>query len=170
MDENPALTGLPRLDGSLTASPEVTSGFARDFGGIRSRRPLAVLRPGSAADLARMIRFARARNLSVTPRGQGRSAYGQSQAAGIIADMSALSAAPRLAGREITVPAGMTWRQVLSHTLPLGLRPRAPSPVRWQVALRLLTQPESGATSSRHPGADSNRHGGAIRKRPSHSG
>ena len=50
---------------------------------------------------------------------------------------------------------------------PPAIRPPVPGRRR-QVALRLLTRPESGATSSRHPGpesepagATSSRHGGA---------
>jgi FAD/FMN-containing dehydrogenase len=83
--------------------------MARDFGGVRNDRPSAVLRPGSAADISNMVGFARARHLTITPRGQGHSAYGQSQAAGgIIADMTALDMPLRLTDGGITVGAGAT--------------------------------------------------------------
>jgi cytokinin dehydrogenase len=83
-----------------------------------------VLRPGSVADIIQMVGFARAHRFTITPRGQGHSAYGQSQAAGgIIADMTALDTPPQLADGEITVGAGMTWRQVLRHTLRSGRPP-----------------------------------------------
>jgi FAD/FMN-containing dehydrogenase len=70
---------LPRLDGSLHLDEATRAAYAQDFGQIVHERPLAVLKPGSVQDIARMVRFARRHQLRIAGRGRGHSTFGQAQ-------------------------------------------------------------------------------------------
>ncbi|XP_044480767.1 cytokinin dehydrogenase 7-like [Mangifera indica] len=62
----------------LQGSIESTAAADRDFGGLYSRRPLAVIRPSSADDVARVIKAASlSSTLTVAARGNGHSINGQ---------------------------------------------------------------------------------------------
>ena len=127
---------LPALDGELVADAAARDAAADDFGHLVHDRPRAVLRPGSAGDIAAMLRWAGRQGWKVAARGQGHSVYGRSQARdGLVVDMSALAAVDALspgAGAgvgasvgvdRVTVDAGATWRSVLDATLPHGRTP-----------------------------------------------
>nr|WP_281386624.1 FAD-binding protein [Jiangella mangrovi] len=79
------------------------------------------MRPGSAGDVAAVVRWAAAQGVPVVARGEGHSVYGRSQVdGGIVVDMRPLGAvSPPEQGR-IAVGAGATWRSVLAATLPAG--------------------------------------------------
>jgi FAD/FMN-containing dehydrogenase len=111
-------------DGTLRTDDAARSEVADDFGHLVSRRPAAVLRAGSTADVARVVRTAAACGVPVTARGMGHSTFGQSQVSGgIVVDMRGLASIGPLAGDRITVDAGATWRAVLAavpgHTPPV---------------------------------------------------
>src|SRR5205807_618285 len=63
--------GFPTFDGTLRTDDAGRQAAADDFGHIVHRLPLAVLFPGSADDIAKLIRFARANGIRVAARGQG---------------------------------------------------------------------------------------------------
>lgn len=118
---HPGIT-LPPLDGVLLTDPASLTAVADDFGHIVHRQPIAVLKPGSVDDIIRMVRYAREQRLKISARGQGHTAFGQSQVdAGIVIDMSTLNTAPVGAGVRVDVRAGVMWRDVLLATLPHGL-------------------------------------------------
>ena len=97
---------------------------ADDFGHFVHGRPVGVLRPTSVADISAAVRFAAARGIPVTPRGQGHSTAGQAQApGGIVIDMSRLNAVHDVGADHVVVDAGARWSEVLAATLPLGLTP-----------------------------------------------
>jgi FAD/FMN-containing dehydrogenase len=115
---------VPALEGRLLTDESTLHAAAEDFGHIVHGRPLAVLEPRSVDDILRMVSFARENRLKIGPRGQGHSAYGQSQVeAGIMVRMSTLLVPPLFGDGWVEVSAGMTWRQVLRATLERGLRP-----------------------------------------------
>jgi len=115
---------LPPLDGALLTDPASLNAAAGDFGHIVSRQPVAVLKPGSVDDIIRMTQFARRHGLKIGARGQGHTAFGQSQVeAGIVVDMSALNTPPRLIDGRVEAGAGVMWRTALSAALAHGLRP-----------------------------------------------
>jgi hypothetical protein len=60
---------LPPLDGVFLTDPDSRAVVADDFGHILHRQPRAVLRPGSTADVQRMIGFARQHGLTISARG-----------------------------------------------------------------------------------------------------
>jgi FAD/FMN-containing dehydrogenase len=115
---------LPPLDGVLLTEPTSLTAAADDFGHIVHRQPVAVLKPGSVEDIIRMVQYARQQRLSIGARGQGHTAFGQSQVeAGIVIDMSTLNTPPLVIDDRVEVRAGVMWHTVLSATLPDGLRP-----------------------------------------------
>lgn len=112
------------VDGDLTTDPETLALAATDFGHLVADLPRAVLRPGSATDIATMLRFAAQRAIPVVPRGCGHSAYGQAQApGGIVVDLTRLAGIGEIREDRVTVESGATWADVLRTTLPHGLTP-----------------------------------------------
>lgn len=115
---------LPPLDGDLLRAEGARASAADDFGHLVSRRPLAVLRTGSVADVSATIRWAAAHRRDVAARGQGHSVYGRAQAEdGIVVDLSPFADVRRPAAGRVEVGAGATWRSVIAATLPAGLVP-----------------------------------------------
>ena len=118
------LVGLPRFDGQLVTDAAVLDEVSQDNGRMVSRRPLAVLRPGSVDDIARMVRWANEHRVKVAMRGQGHSSFGQAQVdAGVVIDSRALRRIGTVGAGTVTVDAGATWEEVLATTLPKGLTP-----------------------------------------------
>jgi hypothetical protein len=95
----------------------------RDFGGIVERTPARVIRPGSPDEVAAALREAAAQGLEAVPRGAGHSTFGQSLTSGVSLDMRGLAGVHEVGGRQASVGAGTTWREVLAATLPHGLTP-----------------------------------------------
>jgi FAD/FMN-containing dehydrogenase len=115
---------LPALDGVLLLSTEALQEAADDFGHVVSRRPSALLRPGSAEDIARMIRFARKHQLKIGPRGLAHSMYGHAQVeAGIVIDMRSLATIHSLGEDRAEVDAGVLWSTLVDQTVALGRTP-----------------------------------------------
>lgn len=112
------------FDGDLRADSATLANAADDFGHVVRDLPRAVLRPGSAEDIATILRFASEHGIPVTPRGQGHSTYGQAQARdGIVIDMSTLDRVCQIGDGHVLVEAGATWADVLRATLDRGLTP-----------------------------------------------
>ncbi|XP_006660189.2 cytokinin dehydrogenase 11 [Oryza brachyantha] len=113
---------------------------ARDFGGLVSARPAAVVRPASADDVASAIRAAaRTAHLTVAARGNGHSVAGQAMArGGLVLDMRALPRRMQLvvapSGEKFAdVPGGALWEEVLHWAVSKhGL-----APASWTDYLRL---------------------------------
>ncbi|CAN6240200.1 unnamed protein product [Urochloa humidicola] len=124
---------------------EPTPSAARDFGAVVSEAPVAVMRPGSAADVARLLaalssalpagpggalRRPRAAT-AVAARGAGHSLHGQAQArGGIVVETRALPRAVEVSrrtdgGAYADVGGGALWVEVLEECLKAGLAPRS---------------------------------------------
>lgn len=120
---------------------EPTPSAARDFGAVVSEAPIAVMRPGSAADIARLLDALSSSSegqgprAAVAARGAGHSLHGQAQArGGIVVETRAL---PRLVevvrrgdrdgdgGAYADVGGGALWVEVLEECLRAGLAPRS---------------------------------------------
>ncbi|CAL5015865.1 unnamed protein product [Urochloa decumbens] len=121
-----------------------TPSAARDFGAVVTEAPVAIMRPGSAADVARLLaalssapgspgRRPRARAaVSVAARGAGHSLHGQAQArGGIVVETRALPRAVEVSSRRdgggayADVGGGALWVEVLEECLRAGLAPRS---------------------------------------------
>ncbi|MEV4555560.1 FAD-binding protein [Kitasatospora sp. NPDC049285] len=119
----PGVVELPPLRGELSVGEAELDAAARDFGNRVHRRPLAVLRPGGATDVAAMVRFGRRCGIPVVPRGAGHAVDGQAQTDGIVIDLTALRAVHRIGADRIEVDAGARWSTVVDAALLVGLVP-----------------------------------------------
>lgn len=119
------LDGLPHLDGRLLFDPADLAPFEDDYGHLVHRTPLAVLEPGSVADVAAMIEFCGPRRIPVAARGQGHQTDGQAQVSGgLVIDMRPLNTiAVDPAAHTATVGAGAVWSALLTASLAHGLTP-----------------------------------------------
>lgn len=112
------------LDGALITDQAALQFAADDYGHIVHCGPVAVLRPGSAEDVAKMVAFAYRHGIRVACRGNGYNTFGQSQAeAGIVIDMSSLDRVHAITPEHAIVDAGITWRNLLLASLEQGLAP-----------------------------------------------
>ncbi len=115
---------VPKLDGSLFLDAATRRAYAQDFGQIVSEEPVAVLRPGSVRDVARMLRFAGRHGIRVVGRGAGHTVFGQSQHTAAIAfDLTSLDTIGPIVDGCVTVDAGCRWNAVLPATLAAELMP-----------------------------------------------
>lgn len=123
-DESDVLPGL-RFDGTLDGGPDARAEAATDFGGIVSRAPRAVLRPGSADDIATALKAAADQHLPVVARGRGHTSLGQAQTdGGLVVDLASLDHVHAVHDDHAIVDAGTTWARLLQATLARGLTPR----------------------------------------------
>lgn len=117
------LDGLA-LAGEVRTDEAALAHAAQDWGHLVQARPVAVVRPASAADVAAVLAFAAARDIPVAARGAGHSPFGQGQASsGIVLDMTSMHAVHTVSAEHVVVDAGARWQQVLAATLPRGLTP-----------------------------------------------
>ena len=84
---------LKDLKGELYFDDAVLQSAADDFGHVVHKKPVAVLRPGDAQDIAKLVQFANREGVKVAMRGQGHSFFGQTQVeGGVVIDSSSLNA------------------------------------------------------------------------------
>ena len=129
------LTGvarLPDLDGTVETTPGALAAFSGDFGRLVTGTPTVVLHPGSVADIAKMVRYARRHGLSIAMNGQSgtddelesHSNFGQALAPGGIAiDARGLSTIHAIGPAVADVDAGVTWAELVDAAAAHGLTP-----------------------------------------------
>lgn len=118
-------TRVPHLDGELTFDPSALAEAADDFGNLVRRTPWAVLRPGSARDVVRMVRFANRHRLKVAVKGQGHSVFGQAMTdGGVVVDSRTLNGMYEMSRDSVWADAGVVWRDLVEATTARGLTPR----------------------------------------------
>ncbi|XP_071723724.1 cytokinin dehydrogenase 7-like [Rutidosis leptorrhynchoides] len=126
--------------GDDVSNLQLQGSAGKDFGGIHSTKPLAVIKPSGADDVARVIITAsRSKNLTVAARGNGHSLNGQAMAdRGLVVDMrSTESNHFQLVyingSKYVDVSGGALWEDVLKRCVSkYGLAPRS-----WTDYLRL---------------------------------
>ncbi|KAK8996956.1 hypothetical protein V6N11_020450 [Hibiscus sabdariffa] len=137
----PGLPIDPSVDGKLSIDPSDVEQASLDFGLLTRRQPLAVLHPGSAQDVARLVKAAYGSNqgFTVSARGHGHSTNGQAQTRnGVVIQMSRSNEGselesgskpprPRVWAREryVDVWGGELWIDVLKSSLEYGLAPKS---------------------------------------------
>src|SRR5262245_10076471 len=108
---------LKGLSGELSLDEAVLQTAADDFGRVVHKKPIAVLRPSGAQDIARLMQLANRQGLKVAMRGQGHSFLGQTQVAGgVVVDSSSLNAVRIVktgAGGTAEIGPGSKWHPVL---------------------------------------------------------
>lgn len=120
----PGVVAVPELVGELSTREADLARASDDFGHQVHRRPLAVLHPATAADVAAIVRFGRECGVPVVPRGGGNSVDGQAQARdGIVVDLAGLATVHKVGSDGVSVDAGARWSAVVDATLPHGAAP-----------------------------------------------
>ncbi len=98
---------------------------ATDFGHLMARKPVVVVRPKSAEDVARVVKFAASHELTLSTRGAGHSQTGQSLSECIVLDMPSFDQVRRVDENAGTVvcQAGLKWRALVERLAPERLSP-----------------------------------------------
>jgi cytokinin dehydrogenase len=113
---------IPDLDGALHTDLATRHRYAGDAGRIVTGLPAAVVRPTSATDVARVVRYCRAHRLPVAARGLGNTTGGQSLApGGVVVDGWALAGIRSIRRDRATVGAGTTWLELARAANAHGL-------------------------------------------------
>ncbi|KAJ6352181.1 hypothetical protein OIU76_001403 [Salix suchowensis] len=128
------------VEGQLSVDPYDVETASLDFGLISRSEPMAVLHPGSADDIARLVQSAylSSQGFTVSARGHGHSINGQAQTSnGVVIEMSGRSRGSRLGSGNLAKPqvalkemhvdvwGGELWIDVLRSTLEHGLAPKS---------------------------------------------
>src|SRR5207249_5481580 len=117
------------ISGQILTDDSAREAVATDFGRLVVRKPAAVVRPRSAEDVARVVKFAVGHGLGVATRGAGHSQTGQSLSEHIVLDMTSLdqvkpsgsSGVPPATAVTVTCHAGLTWRSLVEQLAPSAL-------------------------------------------------
>lgn len=109
----PSFDDAPRLDGTLHLDAPTRQMDSRDLGRIIEQLPCAVLRPGSVADIAAMIRYCRRHGIKVATRGQGHTMYGQSLVGGLVIENRSLATIHSMGPGGADVDAGVLWKDLV---------------------------------------------------------
>ena len=138
---------LPPLDGVLALDDASRDAAASDFGRLVQERPVAVLKPGSVRDLARIVRFARRHDLRIAVRGRAHSVHGETLVeGGIVFDMSTLTEVHRVAKRHRHRRCGLQLERRAGRDLARGAdaagAARLPGSVRGRHAVAGRHQPD----------------------------
>ncbi|WP_020663137.1 FAD-binding protein [Amycolatopsis benzoatilytica] len=116
---------VPGLDGALVTDAGVLGAAGADLGGMRTGRPSAVLRPGSAGDIQRVIARCAGQGITVAAQGAAHTVFGQRFAEGGVAvDMTRLKRVLRCdpGGQWVEVEAGILWSELVAILHAQGLR------------------------------------------------
>ncbi|PIN22949.1 Proteins containing the FAD binding domain [Handroanthus impetiginosus] len=127
------------VEGQLSLEPADVAMASRDFGGMQSAEPMAVLHPASAQDVACLVKSAyeSALGFGISARGHGHSINGQAMTTnGMVIQMSGSRgsrlgsgkpAPPRVSeiSMYVDVWGGELWIDVLRSTLEFGLAPKS---------------------------------------------
>ncbi len=113
------------IRGQTLTDDSTRDSAASDFGRIMVRKPALVVRPASADDVARVVRFAASQGLGVATRGAGHSQTGQSLSEHIVLDMTALDRVMRVdpAAQSVVCEGGLCWRSLVEQLAPLAISP-----------------------------------------------
>lgn len=122
-----SFSGVPELDGELVVDNPARAAFATDLGAIVRVQPLAVLRPGSARDIAAMVRFCRLHRIAVSARGTGHTTYGQSLSGGLLVENRRLHRIHDVGKDAAVVDTGVLWKELAAAAF--AQTPRRTPPV-----------------------------------------
>ncbi len=116
---------MPPLDGVLLLDTGSRQAVSTDSGNIVHRTPCAVLRPGSVADIANMVRFCRGHCIAVSTRGRAHTTHGQGLSDGLVIDNSALNRIHSIRRDVADVDSGASWKDLVFAAYERKLTPRA---------------------------------------------
>jgi FAD/FMN-containing dehydrogenase len=118
----------PLVQGTVQDDTPAREERSGDFGRMIRRVPGVVVGPSSAADVAAVIRYARAHRIAVSTRGEAHTQTGQSLTdGGILLDMTSLAAIHSVdaggAPPSALCDAGVKWETLVRQVMPQGLVP-----------------------------------------------
>ncbi|MFI9407174.1 FAD-binding protein [Nocardia sp. NPDC052316] len=108
-----SFSDAPALAGELLVDEESRAAVATDLGNITNHKPAAVLRPRSAEDVAAMVRFCRAHDISVSVRGQAHTTLGQGLSDGLVIENRYLNRIHTIGTDVAEVDAGILWKDLV---------------------------------------------------------
>ncbi len=113
------------ISGQVLTDDASCQAVSTDFGRMVVRKPAAVVRPASADDVVRAVKFAAKRQLSLSTRGAGHSQTGQSLSEQILLDLTSLDRVRRVDENGLTVvcAGGLRWRSLVEQLAPVKLSP-----------------------------------------------
>ncbi|MCG3196483.1 MAG: putative oxidoreductase ORF5 in fasciation locus [bacterium] len=115
------------ISGEVLDSEEELLAASEDFGRLIHRHPRVVVRPTSAAEVAKVLQYANKQDVPVATRGEAHSQTGQSLVeGGIVLSTRALAGEIILdeAAETVTTGAGTIWGEVVKAIDPRGWVPR----------------------------------------------
>ncbi|WP_405162953.1 FAD-binding protein [Nocardia sp. NBC_01499] len=110
----PSFATAPVLDGELLVDEASREAVATDLGNITNHKPAAVLRPRSADDIAAMIRFCRAHDITVSTRGNAHTTFGQGLTDGLVIENRYLNRIHSIGKDVAEVDAGILWKDLVN--------------------------------------------------------
>ncbi len=115
---------VPNFDGQLITDSAGVAEYSEDFGKFIHKTPRAVLLPASVNDVVKAVKFCRKHSIPIVGRGEGHSSGGQSLVEnGLVIDMSVMNQIVSISSTSATVEAGVTLKELLAASIPLGARP-----------------------------------------------
>jgi cytokinin dehydrogenase len=118
---------LKDLSGELYFDDAALEAVADDFGHVVHKRPVGLLKPGAAQDIAKLLELATRQGLKVAMRGQGHSFLGQTQVeGGVVIDSSSLNSVRIVksgAGGTAEIGPGAKWSAVVTAANAQKLTP-----------------------------------------------
>lgn len=111
------------ITGQVLTDDAACDAVATDFGRVVVRKPQAVVRPASAEDVSRVLKFADRNMLRVSTRGGGHSQTGQSLSDHILLDTTSLHQVLSVTDETVTVQGGIKWRALVEQLAPQSLSP-----------------------------------------------
>ncbi|MFL1436325.1 FAD-binding protein [Nocardiopsis protaetiae] len=100
------------MEGVLAVDDASRDAVSADLGNLSSEKPGAVLRPGSARDVAEMIAFCREQGIPVSGRGRAHTTFGQGLSRGLVVENRCLNRIHSLGPDSAEVDAGVLWRDL----------------------------------------------------------
>jgi len=116
----PSFAGAPAISGSLHLDAATRDSVSHDKGRLIERVPCAVLRPGSAEDIRRMIEFCRIHGIEVSARGQGHTMFGQGLVSGLLVEMRSLDTIHSIGPDGAVLDAGVVWADAIRAAFAKG--------------------------------------------------
>ena len=115
-----------KVKGQVLTEESALAAVSGDYGRLKIKTPWAILRPAEPRDIVAALEFARKHRIPVSTRAQAHTQTGQAlNEGGILIDINALDKILDVdaAAMTATVQAGVIWRDLVSHTYPMGLVP-----------------------------------------------
>ena len=114
------------IEGEVSGIEEDLAAVSQDFGGIIQKQPQVVVRPRNSTDVAKAVKYAADKELTISSRAAGHSLSGQSlNQGGILLDMRSLNQVHEFHSERLwfLADAGATWKQIVDVSIPRGVTP-----------------------------------------------